>query len=250
MEVRCPANAELTQRGRVKTESTLDHNSLQGRWIYEKQPRICIWTTRPFHAGLGKDTFLLTPLVRARRSTGASWKTNLWTGLTRRRTSQDLANDAEEQEEFRGGQSMSISEFPYSLHITYDPNGMERCRVGNVVSSSRGFRVCPIFRDRFDPKPQCQIFPFRIAEIWAELCLIALAKQVQVEWDCPGQVPHIVTIPFNIAFELRQCKIVRIKGHKTETPKCSGEYFLHSALVLVGRLCDCHAIQVDTVLLE
>ena len=56
--------------------------------------------------------------------------------------------------------------------------------------------------NRFDPKTQCEVFALRITELPAQLLLIALFEDFQIERDDLGQVFHIISVPLNVALQL------------------------------------------------
>ena len=78
---------------------------------------------------------------------------------------------------------------------------------------------------------------------------IALPEQLQIEWDGPRQVPHVVAVAFDIAFEFGERKVVGIERHKMKMTKCPWKHLLEPTLVLIGRLRYGHTVQIYPIFL-
>src|SRR5579863_3693065 len=81
-----------------------------------------------------------------------------------------------------------------------------------------------LFLDCFDPEFQGQMLAFRVAEIGAKLLLVSVAKQFKIERNRTGQVSHIASVAFYVAFEFGKREIVWIECHQTQVLKCSRKH--------------------------
>src|ERR1017187_3460581 len=107
----------------------------------------------------------------------------------------------------------------------------------------------PLFFDRIDPELQGQILALWVAQVGAWPNPIALPEQLQIESDGARQVPHVVAVAFDIAFEFGEREVVWIERHEMKVAKRPWEHLLEPALVLIGRLRYGHTVQIYPIFL-
>jgi hypothetical protein len=81
-----------------------------------------------------------------------------------------------------------------------------------------------------------------------EFPLVAILELLEVEWDRPRQIPHVITITLNVPLQLGQGDVVWVTREDPQMLKGSWEHLRQSLFVIFGDGGDSDEVQIHAII--